>query len=467
MRIAIIGAGHVGLVGAACFANMGTPVRVHDIDHDRIAALRAGYVPLVEPHLDELLHAATERGLITFDTDAAQAVGDADVIFLCVNTSSGVDGEVDLSSVVDAARNVTAYARDGAVMVNRSTAPVGTARYLRAMVAERRPGTLGVAVNPEFLAEGTAVRDFLLPDRIVIGAWDVGVVDRLVELYEPILQGAGGAALGENGGRHDAVPLVVSTPSTAELAKYAANAFLAIKISFINEIASIAEELGADIEEVARVVGLDRRIGPHFLRAGVGWGGYCFPKDIVALQGMAETHGVAARMLRAANEVNEEQRMWVLKRLQRHLRTLFGQRIVLLGLSFKPHTDDLRNAPALEIASRLIRAGAEIIAYDPAVRSLPDDVSEHVQIASDAMTAVRNADAVVLVTDWPEFTQLDLGAVAASMRGNLLLDGRNQLDPATARRAGLVYVGVGREQLEPLFGLDEVGSGTAEVPLLA
>ena len=350
MDIAVIGAGHVGLVSAACLAAVGHPTRVLDIDENRIEQLRSGRSPFLEPGLDELLVWGRTQELLSFHNDPSAALSQADLVLLCVDTPNDARGSVDLSAVVSATRTAVRHVKDGAVVVNRSTAPVGTAGYIRSILEEQRGDVVDVAVNPEFLAEGTAVRDFLAPDRIVVGVWHGGTADSLYAAYEPIIRRRLPSMVGDDvhqrvAGCTEFVPFLVSNPSTAELTKYAANAFLAVKISFINEIASIAEELGGDVTVIAHAVGLDRRIGPHFLRAGIGWGGSCFPKDILALQGMAETRGLAARMLRAANEVNAQQRHWVVQMLQRRLKTLVGRRVGLLGLTFKPNTDDLRNAP--------------------------------------------------------------------------------------------------------------------------
>jgi len=453
VRVAVIGAGHVGLVSAACLAAVGHHVAVQDVDGARTTSLRAGRTPFLEPGLDDLMARETESGRLSFHTDPAAALPGAEVAFVCVGTPNGPDGRVDLSAVLAATGAVLEHAPDGCVLVNRSTAPVGTAAYLRSLALEARGDQVAVAVNPEFLAEGTAVRDFLAPDRVVVGAWSADAVEALMAVYEPIISGLlpldlEGSVLGTAGLR-ERVPVVATGPSTAELIKYAANAFLAVKISFINEIAAIAEEVGGDVTEVARGIGLDRRIGPHFLRAGIGWGGSCFPKDIVALQGMAETRGLSARMLRAANDVNRDQHRWVVSRLQRQLKTLVGRRIGLLGLAFKANTDDLRSAPSLEIAAELVRLGARVRAYDPSVKALPPELQDQVELAPDVESLASGAEAMVLVTEWPEFAQLDLERLASAMRVPLLLDGRNLFDPEAARAAGFTYVGVGRDGNHP------------------
>lgn len=464
--IAFIGAGHVGLVSAACMAACGHRVRVYDVDSARTSELREGAVPFYEPGLGEILRSGRSSGLLSFHDRPEEAIPLAELSFICVGTLNGPDGGVDLSGVVSATVAVAEHARPGSVLVNRSTSPVGTADYIRSLLAEGG-ADVAVAVNPEFLAEGTAVRDFLVPDRLVVGAWDEAAIERVMAAFAPIVERRALPRVPEEIQRAmrdatDRTPVVTSTPPTAELTKYAANAFLAVKISFINEIASVAEQVGADVADIATAVGLDHRIGPHFLRAGIGWGGSCFPKDILALQGLAETYGLKGLMLRAANDVNHEQRHWVTRQLQRHLKTLHGRRVGLLGLAFKPDTDDLRNAPALEIAEELARLNMRVRAYDPVVRALPSEQAEFVELARDATEAAREADALVLVTDWPEFQDLDLGTLRAQMRTPLLLDGRNQLAPESARRAGFRYVGVGRSEHDAWLPGSSEGSSPLE-----
>ena len=449
LEISIFGAGHVGLVSGACLAELGHRVRVLDVDEGKIARLEGGEVPFLEPGLDEVLARVRTKATISFHSDPSEVLPAARVIFICVNTPNSPNGHVDLSSVVEAAHTAARFAADGALVVNRSTVPVGTADYISSILEDARRGELTMVVNPEFLSEGAAVRDFLAPDRIVIGARREADADLLVEAYETVIARRvptdlpidvqAGAAAGSG-----PVPVVVTKPQTAELIKYAANAFLSVKISFINEIAAIAEEVGGDVTEVTRAIGLDHRIGPHFLRAGIGWGGSCFPKDIMALQGMAETRGLSTRMLRAANEINSAQRQWVARKLQMHLKTLVGRRVGLLGLAFKPMTDDIRNAPALEIAAELARLDVQVRAFDPAIKSLPVGVDLDLEMVDGPQSLAQGADALVLVTEWPEFASLDLAGLARSMRNPLLLDGRNFFEPESARAAGFTYVGVGR-----------------------
>jgi UDPglucose 6-dehydrogenase len=449
LRISVVGAGHVGMASGGCFAALGHQVRVLDVDRRKIERLSAGELPFYEPGLAEVLARIGSAGSITFHWEPEEAVAGSQIVFLCVNTPNDDQGRVDLSALVGATRSVAPHLSEGAVLVNRSTAPVGTAEYIRTLLREGRQDELvKVAVNPEFLAEGTAVRDFLAPDRIVIGAWDESDVGSLLLAYRPIVERQLPGWLGELVGPFpegtEPVPVVIAEPPTAELIKYAANAFLAVRISFINEMGQIAEEVGADVVRVAEGIGYDRRIGPHFLRAGIGWGGSCFPKDIEALQGMAETRGVSAKILRAANEVNSEQRGWIVRKLQQHLKTLVGKRVALLGLAFKPNTDDLRSSPAVEVAAQLSALSMRVTAFDPMVKELPPDLEGIVELAPDPVSAAQDAEALVVVTEWPQFGQLDLAALHSVMRVPLLLDGRNLLDPDAARAAGFTYAGVGR-----------------------
>jgi UDPglucose 6-dehydrogenase len=439
----------VGLVSAVAFAAVGHRVRVYDIDRDRIALLSAGKAPFVEPALDDLLAHGLSRRALSFHTDPSEAIPHARVVFVCVDTPNSGDGSVDLSAIVAAARAVGRHAGRETLLVNRSTAPVGTSEYVRSIVEEEAGIAVPVAVNPEFLAEGSAIRDFFVPDRIVCGVSDGPSLDLLLRAYEPIVDRRLPGHLPPEIRKlatHAAgqVPVVTMDPSTAELTKYAANAFLAVKISFINEIANIAEELGADVGRVAEAVGLDRRIGPLFLRAGIGWGGSCFPKDVLALQGMAETRGLSPRMLRAANDVNRHQQRWVVRQLQRHLRTLVGRRVGLLGLAFKPGTDDLRNAPALEIAAELTRLGARVRGFDPVVGEVPEPVQGSLEVVDSVAAVARGAEALVLLTEWPQFVEIDPSELGPLVRVPLVLDGRNFLDPERWRSAGFAYVGVGR-----------------------
>ena len=446
MDIAVVGAGHVGLVSGACFGAVGHRVRIEDPDDARIKCLARGEAPFIEPGLDQLLSEGLASGRLSFHVDPEEAIPQAELIFICVPTSAEGD-TADLSAVIDATVAVARYGSEGAVLVNRTTAPIGTLECLRTLLEEDRAAHIGVATNPDFGAEGTAVADFLAPDRVVVGAWEEAVVERVVQAYRPIVDGRlppSAAALVSDRRVGRPIPLLVTTPESAELSKYAANAFLAVKISFINEIAAVADESGADIDDVTRTIGLDPRVGEQFLRAGLGWGGSCFPKSIAILKRIAETSGASTPLLSAANEVNDGQRRWVVRTLRRHLKTLAGRRVGLLGLSFKPSTDDTRNAPALEIAAELVRLNVHVRAFDPVVTRLPRPLDDAIELVSDVRGAALHADALVVATEWEEFANLPFDDIRQSMHVPLLVDGRNCIDQSAAQAAGFVYVGVGR-----------------------
>jgi UDPglucose 6-dehydrogenase len=447
VEIAVLGAGHVGLVCATCLASIGHRVRVHDVDKERIARLAEGQAPFVEPSVDVLLAQGLAAGQLSFHMAPAEALAPAELIFICVPTS--VDGAVaDLSAIVEATVTVAHHGSGDAVLVNRATAPVGTLAYVRTLLAQEGAGSIGVASNPEFLSEGTAVADFLTPYRIVVGGWEDAAVARVVDAYRPILEGRlprDAEVIVADRQVEPGVRLLITTPETAEFSKHAADAFLAVKISFINEIVMVADELGADADDVASTLRLDPRIGPRFLNPGIGWAGSCFPKEITVLKGMSQTSGVSTRLLTAANDVNDEQRRWVVRKLRAHLKSLDGRRVALLGLSFKPATDDLRNAPALEIAAELVRSNVEVRAFDPIVTELPPHLAHAITLMSDPLSAATDADAVVVTTAWDGLSDLPLDELRKVMRVPLLLDGRNCLDQVAARAAGFNYVGVGRE----------------------
>ncbi len=459
MEITICGTGYVGLVTGACLAYLRHDVTCVDKEEAKIRALGSGKLPIYEPRLTELIAAAKERGTLTFSTDLAAAVRKSTVIFIAVGTPPQPSGRTDLSQVQSAARQIGAAMNSSRfrVVVNKSTVPVGSASLVDSLVRDgiesrsrsgnARPVDFEVASNPEFQREGCAVADALYPDRIVLGTGSRRSLNVLKALYQPLWKQEFPApdflprpeGFGE-------VPLVTTTVTSAEMTKYAANAFLAMKISFGNEIANICERIGADIVDVTRGIGLDRRIGSHFLRAGIGWGGSCFGKDLQALMHTAEEYRYGARLLRAVYDVNCDQQLYAIQKLQEKLLILKGKTIALLGLAFKPDTDDLRDAPSLGIASWLLEMGARVRAYDPVAseacrRQRPD---LHIQHCDSALDAVTQADAVVLVTDWAEFVSLDLAAVAARMRRPVLIDGRNVFDPVAAHGAGFDYAGVGR-----------------------
>ena len=420
--VGVVGVGWVGLVTAACFAELGHPIVAVDIDAEKVDRLSRGEVPIHEPRLPELVAANRER--LRFTTEIGEALDHARLLFCCVDTPPTYSGDADLSRV-NAVVAELPEAGDH-VLVMKSTVPAGTGVAIR----RNRPGLAYVSC-PEFLKEGAAVEDFLGPDRVVIGAdpGDEQAAEAVEELYAPL------------GGE-----LVRTDVASAEMVKLASNAFLATKISFINEIANVCEEVGADVTEVARGMGLDKRIGHAFLRAGVGYGGSCFPKDTQALKQLAGNTGYHFQLLTAVIEVNELQKRRVVAKLEKHLGSLAGRRIAMLGLAFKPNTDDMREASSLVLATRLQGEGADVVAYDPVAAGAASELLPAVEMRDSVESALEGADAAVLVTEWPEFADLDWRSLAATMATALVVDGRNFLDPDALREAGFAYEGIGRAQ---------------------
>ena len=430
--LAIFGAGWVGLVTGACFAELGHEVTIRDIVPEKIERLRAGELSFHEPGLAELVARNAQR--LIFTLDAAQAAQAAELLFVCVDTPPTYSGDADLSRVWTVIDELPTLERH-AILVMKSTVPVGTGEKVRAALEARGLSHIGYVSNPEFLAEGAAVRDFMNPDRVVVGAFAEADGDRVAALYE-----------------HMDAAIVRADVASAEMIKLAANAFLATRNSFINEIANVCEVTGADVEKVAEGVGLDHRLGPHFLKPGVGYGGSCFPKDTSALKQLASNSGYHFQLLSAVIEVNELQKRRVINKLQKYLGRLRGKRVALLGLAFKPNTDDMREAPSIVLASRLLAEGADVRAYDPVAK--PADLASGIELCASAAEAVRDADAAVIVTDWDEFRSLATPGLRDSMRNPLIIDGRNVLDPEAARAAGFTYEGIGRAA-SPLDALPE------------
>src|SRR6266404_6015726 len=458
MRVTVIGTGYVGTVTGACLAYRGHRVTCVDVDADKIARLQRGELPIYEPHLAELLAEAAMRGGIDFTTELAPAAAESDVIFIAVGTPPGPGGEADLTYLESAARSIGAAMDAGRfrVLVNKSTVPVGSGNLVEALlregIRETRPAEeksihFGVASNPEFLREGCAIADSLYPERIVLGAEDERTLETLRELYRPLTEQSFAAPsyLPRPAGV-TSVPLLATTLTSAEMIKYAANTFLATKIGFANEIANICERVGADAKEVMSGIGLDSRIGANFLNAGIGWGGSCFGKDISSLLHTARDYGYQARLLESSLEVNRAQRHVVVQKLLEKLFILKGRTIALLGLAFKPDTDDIRDAPSLQIAERLLQMGARVKAYDPvAMKACAEQHPElKIQYCQSTKEAIEDANALVIVTEWSEFRTLDLAELAPLMQQPILVDGRNLYDPEAAVRAGLDYSGIGR-----------------------
>ena len=425
-KVGVIGAGYVGLVTGVCLAALGHTVTLRDIDPAKIEALHAGRVPIYEPGLDVLMGEHAER--LSYTLDLGEMLGRSDLVFVAVDTPPTYSGDADLSrvmGVLDELASTGAEARH--VLIMKSTVPVGTGERIRGELDARGLGRVGYVSNPEFLKEGAAIPDFMRPDRVVIGDFDPAHGERVAELYEPL-----------------GAPIVRTSVPSAEMVKYASNAFLATKISFINEIANVCEVVGADVAVVAEGMGLDARIGPAFLRAGIGFGGSCFPKDVAALKQLAGNSGYHFQLLTSVIEVNELQKRRVVGKLKKHLgANLEGRRIALLGLAFKPETDDMREASSLVLGGRLLAEGAIVTAYDPVVDGAEDRL-RGVEMADSVEGAIRDADAAVLVTEWPAILHADWEGIHAAMRTPLLIDGRNALDPALMGRLGYVYEGVGR-----------------------
>jgi UDPglucose 6-dehydrogenase len=430
-KISVVGTGYVGLVTGACFADLGNEVTCLDIDAAKVASLQQGVIPIYEPQLEEVVHHNLAAGRLRFTTVYADGLADAEFVFVAVNTPSGHDGEADMRDVQSAVTAIADHLSASAVVVNKSTMPIGAGDWVANVLEKRvRPGVqFAVVSNPEFLREGSAVADFLVPDRVVLGSNDRAAAERVAELYQPLK-----------------APVMITDIRTAEMIKYASNAFLATKISFINEISAICERLGADVREVAQGMGYDRRIGSAFLDAGVGYGGSCFPKDVRALEYMASIHGSHPQLLRTVIDINRDQRRQLIQKIRHVLGGLSERTVGVLGLAFKPNTDDLREAPALEILNLLRNEGARLRAYDPAAMPKAKTLLTDVEFGRDAYETAEGCDALVLVTEWNEFKQLDMPRLHAAMAFPLLVDGRNVYDPESMTRLGFIYCGVGRRQ---------------------
>ncbi len=429
-QLCVVGSGYVGLVTGTCFADMGNHVTLVDIDERKIDMLQAGKMPIYEPGLAEMAQRNTEAGRMSFTTSYAEGLEQAEFVFICVGTPSGVDGEADLQYVRAAAQTIAETMRQPLIVINKSTVPVGTGDWTNEIISSNQPQPVDFAVVscPEFLREGSAIADFMQPDRTVLGSSDPVAADKVAELYAPL----------------DA-PIVITDIRTAEMIKYASNAFLATRISFINEISIICERLGADVTEVARGMGFDNRIGPHFLQAGIGFGGSCFPKDVKALANMAQTHGMHPQLLNAVMEINAFQRRQITLKAREMLDgSVSGKTVAILGLAFKQNTDDTRESPSLTVARSLLNQGAIVKAYDPvAMENASRDVPG-ITMCDNPYSAAAECDAVLVLTPWNEFKQLDMKRMLNSMRRPIIIDGRNMYNPDELKAIGFVYRGVGR-----------------------
>jgi len=428
-KICVIGTGYVGLVNGTCFADLGNNVVTVDINEQKIEDLKAGHMPIYEPGLEDLVKRNVRAGRLQFTTSYEEGLKDAKFVFICVGTPQGVDGEADLKYVRSAAETIAKKMDHQLIVINKSTVPVGTGDWVTDIIKRNQPKPIDFSVVscPEFLREGSAVLDFMNTDRTVLGSVDRSASEAVAQLYLPLR-----------------APIVMTDLRTAEMIKYASNAFLATRISFINEISIICEKLGADVIEVAQGMGFDKRIGHHFLQPGVGYGGSCFPKDVSALAYMAQTHGMHPQLLQAVMEINAFQRKHVALKLYDIMGDVKGKKIGMLGLAFKENTDDIRESPALDIAQHLIEQGAIVQAYDPVAMENSARENPDIAMCNDPYEVAEGADALVVATPWNEFKQLDMARIAQAMGNTVLIDGRNLYDPVKMRELGFTYRGVGR-----------------------
>ena len=429
-RLCVVGTGYVGLVTGTCFAELGNQVACVDVDKAKIELLQSGGMPIYEPGLAELVQRNSAMGRLCFTTSYAEGMRDAEFVFIAVNTPpSAESGGADLRFVEAAARSIAKHLDHDLIIVNKSTVPIGTGNLVARIVERERKtaARFSVVSNPEFLREGSAVADCLNPDRVVLGSTDSAAGEAVAALYLSLRR-----------------PIIITDMATAEMIKYASNAMLAARISFINEMAEICEALGADVKQVALGMGYDKRIGDAFLEAGLGYGGSCFPKDVKALMHMASTHGCHPQLLQAVEDINRDQRRRAVDKLRQELGSLEGKTVGLLGLAFKPNTDDMREAASVDIAHMLLAAGARVKAYDPVAESVAKTLLPDIEYCHDAYQTAQDSDALMVVTDWNEFKQLDMPRLRAAMRSPLILDGRNIYDGVLMRELGFTYRGTGR-----------------------
>lgn len=447
MEVCVVGVGYVGLVTAACFAHMGNTVKGVDDDRDKINLLLKGKVPIYEPFLDDMVSQAMSAGRLRFTESLEEGVESCQVIFICVGTPPLEDGEADLSSVESVVRRIAEVAEGRTLIVEKSTVPVQTGFWIEKTLKLYGRGDTDrfmVASNPEFLREGSAVEDFLHPDRIVVGVERPEPAELLRALYEPVVRATFHCPVHATCPRGTDVPFLVTDIASAEIIKHASNSFLAMKISYINLIADLCERVGADVSLVAEGMGLDQRIGRAFLNPGVGFGGFCFPKDLQAFVRIGEKHGCDLSLLKEVERINKERIDVIFRKLQDHLWIIRGKTVTVLGLSFKPNTDDIRFAPSIELIQRLVRDEARVKVYDPKAMPKAQNLLEGVEFCNDPYEALESADGAVLITEWEEFRQLDLHRVKQLMRRPLMVDGRNIFDRGTMESLGIEYDGMGR-----------------------
>jgi len=452
MRVSVIGTGYVGLVTGVCLAEIGNDVICVDKVKEKIDVLQSGGCPIYEPGLEVFMENNIGRGRLSFTTSIREAVKKSEIIFISVGTPSLPNGQADLSFVEQASVDIGRSIDNQKVVVNKSTVPIGSGDWVSMIISEsiesnnpNKGVSFEVVSNPEFLREGSAVEDTFFPDRIIVGSSSEEAIEKMLKLYRPLIEQSFDwpqeKRLIPKGKK---VPVVVTDLTSAEMIKYASNSFLATKISFINEIANICEKVGADVKAVAKGMGLDKRIGPLFLNAGIGWGGSCFPKDVSALTYIASEYGMTPQILNAVINVNKEQRLKIVKKVQDEVKIVKGKTIAVLGISFKPNTDDTREAPAISIMNSLSKLGAKIKAYDPIVKEKPDSLTKKVKICSDEYDTVKDADILILATEWGKFAELDFNRVKQLMNSHIIIDGRNLFDRDHLKSLGFRYIGIGR-----------------------
>ena len=452
MKVSVVGTGYVGLVTGVCLAEIGNDVICVDKVKEKIEVLNNGGCPIYEPGLGKLIVKNMEQGKLRFTTSIEEGVNNSEIIFISVGTPSLPNGQADLSYVEEVAADIGRFINNHKVVVNKSTVPIGSGDWVSMIISESieannptAEADFNVVSNPEFLREGSAVEDTFFPDRIIVGSSSKPAIEKMLSLYKPLIEQTFDwpedkrlIAEGQN------VPVVVTDLTSAEMIKYASNSFLATKISFVNEIANICEKVGADVKAVAKGMGLDQRIGPRFLNAGIGWGGSCFPKDVSALTYIASEYGITPQILNSVISVNKEQRLKIVQKVQEELKIVKGKTIAVLGISFKPNTDDTREAPAISIMNSLVKLGAKIKAYDPIVLERPAALTEKVKICNDEYEAIKDADVLILATEWERFGQLDFQKVKNLMNNKIIIDGRNLFDRGKLEKLGFKYIGMGR-----------------------
>ncbi|MCR4336110.1 MAG: UDP-glucose/GDP-mannose dehydrogenase family protein [archaeon] len=427
MKIAVFGTGYVGLVAGACLADLGNEVICVDVDEKKISDLKKGKIPIYEPGLEAIVKKNFEEKRLTFTINAKESIENSKIIFIAVGTPQSESGEADLKYVFQVAETIGKNANESKVIVDKSTVPIGTAKKVKEKASEFTQHKIEVVSNPEFLREGSAVKDFLEPDRVVIGSDSKEAAELIESLYKPL----------------DCEILITSSES-AEMIKYASNAFLATKISFINEIANLCEKVGADVKEVSKGMGLDNRIGKHFLDAGSGYGGSCFPKDVQALQKIAHNVGCELSIIREAENVNKKQKTIPVEKLKKEFDSLEGKKIAVLGLAFKPNTDDMREASSIEIINYLLREKAKVIAVDPIAQETAKKILSGIEYAKNPYDAAKGADALILITEWNEFLELDFEKIGREMNSKIIIDGRNIYNKENLKKLGFKYLGIGR-----------------------